>query len=195
MKQILIATNNLGKQKEFQSLFSDYKVLSLKDMGYEKEILEDGTTFEENALIKARQVSKEFNMVVIADDSGLEVDALDGAPGVHSARFASDHSDNANNQKLLELMKNESNRTARFVCVICVYWPNGTYRFFRGTCEGKISHSPKGKNGFGYDPVFWVEPFDMTMAELPLSTKNQISHRAKAIGELKEFFHENSCAF
>lgn len=195
MKKMVIATNNIGKQKEFQNLFPEFEVLSLKDLGYTKEIEEQGTTFEENAISKASQVSKEFNMVVLADDSGLEVEALGGAPGVLSARFAKDHDTEANNQKLMEVMKNETNRKARFVCVICVYWPNGEYKHFKGTCEGYIAYEPKGSNGFGYDPYFYLDEFKKTMAELPLSIKNQISHRAKAIKKLKEYFNENRCNF
>lgn len=195
MRKIVIATSNLGKLKEFQCLFPNDEVLSLKDIGYEQEIEENGLTFEDNAITKARQVSKDLNLVVIADDSGLEVEALGGAPGVHSARFASDHDSTLNNAKLLEVLENETNRKARFVCVICMYHPNGKYILSKGICEGEISYEAKGSNGFGYDPCFYVPEYNQTMAELPLKIKNQISHRSKAIKNLKEQIHENSTPF
>ncbi|MDE7162050.1 MAG: XTP/dITP diphosphatase [Anaeroplasmataceae bacterium] len=195
MKKIVVATRNLGKLKEFQNLFPEDEVLSLADIGYEKEIEEDGSTFEENAIKKASQVSKDLNLIVIADDSGLEVEALGGAPGIHSARFASDHDPRSNNEKLIELLKNETNRNARFVCVICLCYPNGKTILSKGICNGTITYEAKGNRGFGYDPYFYVKEYGQTMAEMPLEVKNQISHRAKAIQKLKEMLYEDISSF
>ncbi|MDE6241585.1 MAG: XTP/dITP diphosphatase [Anaeroplasmataceae bacterium] len=191
MRTIVIATRNEGKLKEFKELFPNCEVLSLEDIAYTKEIIEDGKTFEENAIIKAKQVSTETNGIVIADDSGLEVMALDGAPGIHSARYASNHNAEANNQLLLKNLVGVTDRRAQFVCVICMYYPDGTYVLAEGKCEGKITEKLMGTNGFGYDPCFYVEEYGKTMAELPLTIKNKISHRAKAIQKLKELTHEN----
>ncbi|MDE6408234.1 MAG: XTP/dITP diphosphatase [Anaeroplasmataceae bacterium] len=191
MRTIVIATGNEGKLKEFKDLFPQCEVLSLKDIGYTKEIIEDGLTFEENALLKAKQVSLETGRIVIADDSGLEVNALHGAPGIHSARYAGDHNTEANNQLLLKNMEGIADRRAQFVCVICMYFPDGRYVFAKGVCEGKITRFLRGTNGFGYDPCFYIEEYGKTMAELPLQIKNKISHRAKAIQRLKELMNEN----
>ena len=191
MRTIVIATRNEGKLKEFKELFPKCEVLSLKDISYTKEIIENGKTFEENAMIKAKQVSIETNRIVIADDSGLEVMALDGAPGIHSARYASNHNAEANNKLLLKNLEGITNRKAQFVCVICMYYPDGSYVLAEGKCEGKITEKLIGTNGFGYDPCFYVEEYGKTMAELPLSIKNKISHRAKAIQKLKELTCED----
>ncbi|MDE6656125.1 MAG: XTP/dITP diphosphatase [Anaeroplasmataceae bacterium] len=186
MRKIVIATSNLGKKREFQNLFPKMEILSLEDIGYTNEILEDGKTFEENALLKAKQVAQSTRSIVIADDSGLEVFALNGAPGIHSARYAKDHDTQANNQLLLKNMEGIEDRRARFVCAICMYFPNGEYILSKGVCDGSITKAPQGTNGFGYDPYFYVEEYRMTMAEMSLDLKNKISHRAKAIQHLKE---------
>ena len=191
MRTIVIATENEGKLKEFKDLFPQCNVLSLKDIGYTKKIEEDGLTFEENAILKAKQVSLETNRIVIADDSGLEVIALGGAPGIHSARYASDHNTEANNHLLLKNMEGIADRRAQFVCVICLYYPEGRYILAKGVCKGQIAETLKGTNGFGYDPCFYVEEYGKTMAELPFELKNKISHRSKAIQNLKEITHEN----
>lgn len=191
MRTIVIATRNAGKLKEFKDLFPMCEVVSLRDISYDKEIIENGTTFEENALLKARQVAKETGRIVIADDSGLEVMALGGKPGIHSARYASNHDANANNQFLLKNMEGITDRRAQFVCVICMYHPDGRYVLARGVCKGRITEAPAGINGFGYDPCFYVEGYGKTMAELSPAIKNQISHRAMAIQRLKELTNEN----
>lgn len=191
MKKVILATNNEGKLKEFKALFPMVEIVSLKEIGYTKEIIEDGTSFEENAILKAKQVSLDTNQIVIADDSGLEVFALNGAPGVYSARYSKDHNTQANNELLIKNLEGVEDRKAQFVCVICIYLPSGKYYLSKGICEGSISKSLSGTNGFGYDPCFYVKEYGKTMAELPLSEKNKISHRAKAIKGLKEIFHEN----
>lgn len=191
MKNIVIATNNQGKIKEFKKIFSNYNILSLKDINYKKEIIENGNTFEENAIIKAKTVSLATNQIVIADDSGLEVFALNNMPGIYSARYAEEHNDLKNNELLIKNMELIEDRRAQFVCVICIYFPNGKYYTSKGICSGIITKEPKGSNGFGYDPYFYVSEFDKTMAELTLDEKNSISHRFKAIKNLKGIIDEN----
>ncbi|WP_096153112.1 MULTISPECIES: XTP/dITP diphosphatase [Bacillus] len=191
MKELIIATNNKGKVKEFQNIFSakGYSVKSLKDFPEIQDVEETGTTFEENALLKATEVSKTLNVVVIADDSGLEVDALDGEPGVYSARYAgNEKSDEANIDKVLEKLQGvpAEKRTARFVCVLAVAMPDGESFTVRGTCEGFIASERKGENGFGYDPIFYIKEIDKTMAQLSKEEKNKISHRARAIERLEK---------
>ena len=149
MTTIIFATNNKNKLRELRSIFPNVSILSLNELGYEKEIIEDGKTFEENALIKARQVSLDLNMTVVAEDSGLEVDALGGAPGIYSARYAGlDKDDEANNQLLLKNLVGVENRTARYVCAICVYHPDGEYKIFKETCSGIIIDQRRGSGGF-----------------------------------------------
>lgn len=186
MKTIVLATNNMGKLREVRSLFDNLEVMSLKDINYNKDIIEDGKTFAENALIKARTISKEFNITVIADDSGLEVEALGGKPGIYSARYAGCHDDEENNKLLIKNLQGITNRSARYVCAICVYKPNDEYRIFEAYCEGKIIDDARGTNGFGYDPYFYVEKYQKTMAEISLEEKNTISHRASALRMVKE---------
>ena len=186
MKELIIATNNEGKVREFQNIFSEkgYTVKSLKDFPEIEDVEETGTTFEENALLKAQTVAKALQVVVIADDSGLEVDALNGEPGVYSARYAgTDKNDEANIDKVLEKLQDvpEENRTARFVCVLAVAMPDEESFTVRGTCEGFITTERKGENGFGYDPIFYIKEIDKTMAQLSKEEKNKISHRARAI--------------
>ncbi|MDE7263980.1 MAG: XTP/dITP diphosphatase [Anaeroplasmataceae bacterium] len=190
MRTIVIATNNLGKLREFQDLFPQDKVIALADISYTKEIMEDGLTFEENAIQKAKQVALDIQMTVIADDSGLEVEALHGEPGIYSARYAGNHDSKANNELLLKKLKGISNRKAQFVCVLCLYKPNGEYILSKGICKGEITEEAKGTNGFGYDPYFYVKEYGKTFAELPISVKNQISHRAIAMKKLREYMDE-----
>lgn len=190
MKNIVIATNNQGKIKEFKKILSNYNVLSLKDINYTKEIIEDGSSFEENAIIKAREISLATNQIAIADDSGLEVFALNGMPGIYSARYAGNHSDRENNELLIKNMQGIEDRTAQFVCVICIYYPNGRYYISKGICNGEITNEPKGNNGFGYDPYFFVSEYNKTMAELSIEEKNSISHRSKAINNLRDIINE-----
>ena len=193
MRTIVVATNNFGKVKEFKELFQEDCLLTLKDIQYDKEIEEKGNTFSDNALSKARQVSKDTGYIVLADDSGLEVAALGGEPGVHSAGYAKDHDDQANNALLLKKLNGKTQRDARFVCALCLYFPNDFYFMAEGYCTGVITTEARGTNGFGYDPYFLVPEFNQTMAQMPLSVKNKISHRAKALQTLKEKLNENSC--
>lgn len=191
MKNVLIATKNKGKAKEFESLFSPrgYEVHTLLDYENATDVEETGTTFAENAILKAETIAKELNQVVMADDSGLVVDALDGRPGVYSARYAGeDKNDEANTQKLLKELKDipAEKRTARFYCVLALASPNQETITVSGYVEGRIAESPAGTNGFGYDPVFYVPEKGKTMAELESAEKNAISHRANALKELEK---------
>lgn len=192
MSNIIFATNNKNKLRELRSIFPNVNILSLNELGYDKDIIEDGNTFEENALIKARQVSLDLNMIVVAEDSGLEVDALGGAPGIYSARYAGlDKDDEANNQLLLKNLIGVENRNARYVCALCVYHPSGEYKIFKETCPGIIIDDRRGSGGFGYDPYFYIPEFGKTFAEVPLEKKNTISHRSKAFNKLRELCNED----
>lgn len=191
MKEILIATKNKGKIKEFSDLFAEkgIKVSSLLDFPGIEDVEETGSTFIENAKIKAETISKQFNKIVVADDSGLCVDALQGRPGVFSARYAGEtKNDEANLEKVLMEMEGVpfEKRTARFHCVLAVAIPNGETRIYEGTCEGHITEKPEGENGFGYDPIFYILDREQTMAQLSSEEKNKISHRAKAMKKLSE---------
>lgn len=191
MKQVIVATKNAGKAKEFEHIFNQYNVVvkSLLDFEGIEEIVEDGQTFEENALIKAREIAKQFNQVVIADDSGLEVDALDGRPGVYSARYAGEgRNDQANIEKVLSELEGvpTQNRSARFVCALALVTPEGQEAVVRGTCEGQILSECVGSEGFGYDPIFYLPQLGKTMAQIPKSQKNVLSHRAEAFKKLQD---------
>lgn len=189
---IVISTGNAHKLEEIGAILKDldYNIYSLKDVNLDNlDIEENGKTFEHNALIKARTVAKLTNMITIADDSGLEVDAIGKKPGIYSARYAGENAtDEENREKLLKALKNTpiSNRTGRFVCCIAVVFPDGKEFVVRGTCEGTIAFEEKGKNGFGYDSLFIVDNYNKTFAELPATVKNAISHRAKALELMKE---------
>lgn len=194
-KTILIATKNVGKAKEFVELFSnyDYEVKTLLDYPEIDDIEETGLTFKENALLKADYISKLLNCIVLADDSGLEVDALDGGPGIYSARFAGKHgNDSKNNNKLLEKLKGLPNeeRTANFHCSLVLVGPGREPLFVEGIVDGYILEEPLGNNGFGYDPLFFVPELNRGMAELSSAEKNQISHRAKAIKKLESHLND-----
>lgn len=187
---LVLASKNKGKIKEIKTslVIPSLIVQSLNEFPDLPEVIEDGSSFLENALKKAQTISKALNLPVMADDSGLEVDALQGAPGIYSARFAGDQAtDQQNNEKLLALLKGvpETRRTARFVCALVLYLPSGEWFQAQGVCEGSIALTPQGDQGFGYDPVFYLPEFQKTMAELPLETKNRISHRAKALENMK----------
>ena len=188
MKQVAIATKNKGKAKDFEALFHPfgYEVVTMFEVAPDLEIEETGTTFEENAILKAETLANLLGKIVIADDSGLMVDALDGEPGVYSARYAGDHDDEANMVKLLANMKDvpEEERTARFCCALAIAGPNMETKTVFGTCEGVIAHEKKGTNGFGYDPVFYVPALEKHMAELTADEKGAISHRGNAIRKL-----------
>lgn len=193
MNRIVIASNNAGKLREIRDILQPlgFTVVSQREAGVSIEVEENGETFAENAALKARAVYEALHCPVIADDSGLLVDALDGAPGVHSHRFAGeDATDDDRNAKLLELLDGvpAEKRTARFECVLCYVDAAGETHFFSGTCEGRIGTAPAGENGFGYDPLFCVG--DRTMAQMTEEEKNQISHRANALAELARYFQE-----
>ncbi|MEK4537693.1 XTP/dITP diphosphatase [Peribacillus sp. FSL K6-1552] len=191
MKTVIIATKNKGKAKEFESLFSTkgYEVKTLLDVPDAPDVEETGTTFEENAILKAEAIAHQLGHFVIADDSGLIVDALDGRPGVYSARYAGESkSDEANTKKVLQELEGvpEAERTARFYCALALASPNQETITVSGTMEGLITEQPSGTNGFGYDPVFFVKEQGKTNAELTKEEKNQISHRAHALKALDE---------
>lgn len=193
MKKILIASGNSHKIKEISSIISDIPSLeltSLNNFGVSLEVDENGSTLEENALIKAKAVYKLLEIPVISDDTGLFVNALNGEPGIYSARYAgidASYEDNCN--KLLNNLKeiDDENLQADFKCCICLLINSDEYYFFEGICRGKICRSPKGENGFGYDPVFLPDGFEKTFAELTDDEKNLISHRGRALEKLKEF--------
>lgn len=189
-KTIIIATKNIGKAKEFQELFKKvgYKIKTLLDFPEIGDIPETGATFEENALQKAMMISKKLDTIVLADDSGLEVDALDGAPGIYSARYAGDHgNDEKNNEKLLDELKDvpKEKRQANFNCSLALVGPGKKSLTVSGKVDGYILNEPRGKNGFGYDPLFYMPEERKTMAELSSKRKNEISHRAVAIQKLE----------
>ncbi|RHW33407.1 XTP/dITP diphosphatase [Lysinibacillus yapensis] len=190
MKRVVIATKNKGKAKDFEALFNPlgFEVVTMFEVAPDMEIEETGKTFEENAILKAETLSRALGTLVIADDSGLAVDALNGEPGVYSARYAGDHDDEANIVKVLENLKGvaEEKRTARFCCALAIAGPElETYTVF-GTCEGVILNEKRGTNGFGYDPIFFVPELDRTMAQLTPEEKGAISHRGNAIRKLAE---------
>lgn len=187
--KLVIASNNKGKIREFSQILEPlgYEILSQKDAGFEPDVVEDGKTFEENSAKKARALFELSKTAVLADDSGLEVSALDNAPGVFSARYGGEGlDDKGRTQLLLSNMKNvpDDKRDARFVCVIHFIKENGEEITVRGECKGKIGYEPKGENGFGYDPVFVYG--DKTFAEHTAEFKNKVSHRASALKKLRE---------
>ncbi len=205
MKTIIAASSNAHKIKEIQAIMSKFRmqVVSRDEAGVPAfEIEEDGETFEENSLKKASEIMKITGQITIADDSGLMVDYLGGAPGVYSARFAGEECDDTkNNNKLLTLLKGLSpkEKTAKFVSVITLMFPDGTAIVARGECKGRIIDTPTGENGFGYDPLFVPDGYDKTFAQLSEDEKNAISHRAKALEKLeillreREGFNEGNC--
>jgi XTP/dITP diphosphohydrolase len=191
-RKILIATRNRGKVKEISALVKGLPIefVSLADFPDIPEVVEDGETFEENALKKARFVSAATGLPTLADDSGLCVDALNGRPGVHSARYAGPQSsDQDKYMKLLEEMKGVADhlRAARFVCVLALVSHTGEEHIFRGVCEGRITHEPAGDGGFGYDPIFFYEEAERTFGEMPRAEKNEVSHRGLALLKFAEF--------
>jgi len=191
--KIVVATKNKGKINELEYILRDLNVqiVSQRDMNIDVEVEEDGTTFEENALKKATEIMKLSGEVTLADDSGLEVDYLNGAPRIFSARYAGEGASDADrNNKLLAELKDVpfEKRTARFVCVIAAVWPDGRKIVTRGECHGIIHFKPVGNNGFGYDPIFFIPEYNRTMAELNSELKNKISHRAKAMELFKKEF-------
>jgi len=191
MKTIVLASNNLHKVKEFQEMLPNYEIKALKDIDFHDDILEDGNTFFENSYIKAKTVSqflkeKKIECDVIADDSGLCVNALDGAPGIHSARFGGDHSNEANREKLRNELKNKKDRSAYFFCQIVLLHPDGSYEEFTGKTDGEISLEEKGNKDFCYDCMFYSYDLGKTFGEATEEEKNSVSHRGRAIEELKK---------
>lgn len=189
--RIVFATGNAGKMNEIREILADmpFEILSMKEAGIEADVEENGSTFEENALIKAEAIAGLTDAVVMADDSGLEVDYLHGEPGIYSARYLGE--DAPFSAKMADILRRlegvpERERTARFVCAIAVLLPDGRKFTVRGTAEGRIGCEARGDNGFGYDPIFYVPEFKRTMAELTETEKNQISHRGKALQLMKE---------
>ncbi len=185
---IVLATNNQNKVKEFNSILKDFSVeiKSLTDFGPLPEAVEDGESFDENAYKKAHHVARVLGLPAIADDSGLVVDALGGAPGVHSARYAGENAtDDENIDKLLTEMHESIDRKAHFQCVLSIAVPSGPALTYEGRCEGTILHEKRGDKGFGYDPVFYVEELGKTFAELSMTEKNALSHRGKALEQVR----------
>lgn len=198
MKRLILASNNRKKLLELQAILEDtgIEVLSQREAGCDFEVDENGETFEENAYLKAIAVTQATGEAAIADDSGLCVDALDGEPGVYSARYTGNHedTDEMRNDYLLSKLENVENRSARFVSCICCTLPNGDVLRARGECEGEILRESRGSLGFGYDPIFLPEGFSLSMGEISPEVKNAISHRAKALDEFKKELREYNAA-
>lgn len=189
MKSIILASNNKDKVKEVKEILKGYDIISMKEAGIDVDIEENGTTFEENALIKARAIMKLTGQITMADDSGLEIDYLNKAPGVYSARFMGhDTSYDIKNKALIQKLEGVkgSYRSGRFVCAIAVCFPDGREIVKRGTMEGLIAEEIKGDNGFGYDPIVYLPEYGRTSGELAPEEKNKISHRGKALALIKE---------
>ncbi len=194
--QIIVASSNKSKLNEIRHYLMEFEILSLKDISYDDEIIEDGSSFYENALIKARAIHKLYpQSYILADDSGLEVDALSGRPGIYSARYAGE---NSTQEMLINKLLGElkdipfPQRSARFVSMMLILTPQGNIHSALGECHGKIAFAPRGIDGFGYDPVFLPEVFQYsrTFAEVDLDIKNKISHRARALEQVKEIFKQ-----
>ena len=190
-KRIIFATGNQGKMKEIKMILADLdvQVVSLKEAGIEADIVEDGATFQENAVIKAKTIMELTGDIVLADDSGLEIDYLNKEPGIYSARYmGEDTSYDIKNNNLIGRLNGvpDEKRTARFVCVIAAAFPNGEILTTEGTIEGMIGYEIKGSNGFGYDPIFYLPQYKCTTAELDMELKNELSHRGKALRAMKE---------
>lgn len=191
MKRMIFATGNENKMKEIREILGalPLEILSMKEAGVSADIVEDGKTFEENALIKARAICKLAGEMVLADDSGLEIDYLNKEPGIYSARYmGEDTSYHIKNKSLIDRLEGvpDEKRTARFVCAIAAVFPDGKELVVRGTVEGIIGYEEKGENGFGYDPIFYLPECGCTTAELPPEEKNSISHRGNALRLMKE---------
>lgn len=191
--KIVVATKNKGKMNEIKAILNDekYEILSMEDIGINVEVNEDADTFTGNATKKAVEIMNICNEITLADDSGLVVDALDGAPGVFSARYAGEHGDDLqNNLLLLKNMENIKDRKAKFVCAIALAFPDGRIISVEGEFHGQIDYEMKGTGGFGYDCLFYLPEYNMTSAEISAEEKNKISHRAKALQMIKEKLSE-----
>jgi len=190
---LIVATRNHGKSREIREFLQGFpvEIKDLNDFGPIPEAVEDGETFEENAYKKASFTAKVLGFPALADDSGLEVEALGGAPGVHSARYAGPQADDAaNNRKLLAALAGNPHRNARFCCGLSLAVPSGPALTYEATCEGVIGEAPRGEHGFGYDPLFYYPPLAKTFAELTIEEKAQVSHRGKALRELRDEFNK-----
>lgn len=190
-RKIIFATSNEGKMKEIRAILSDLDmdILSMKEAGIDIDIVEDGSTFEENAIIKAKAIMELTGEIALADDSGLEVDYMNKEPGIYSARFlGEDTSYRIKNNYIIEKLKDAvgNERSARFVCAIACAYPDGEIVTTRGTMEGVIGEKETGSNGFGYDPIFFLPEYGCSSAELSLEEKNKVSHRGKALKEMKK---------
>ena len=195
MKQIIFATGNKDKMREIREIMADIdvEVISMKEAGIVVDVVEDGTTFEENSLIKAKAIAAHSDAIVLADDSGLEIDYLEKAPGVYSARFmGEDTSYDIKNQALIDKLEGvpKEQRTARFVCAIGAVLPNKETLVVRETMEGYIGYEIAGENGFGYDPIFYLDEFGCSSAALSREQKNEISHRGKALRAMRDILLE-----
>lgn len=190
MKELILASNNMHKVEEIKNILVDYNILTLKDINYLDDIIEDGNTFEENALIKARTIAKFSGKTAIADDSGLSIDLLDGRPGVFSARYSEEKTDEKNIEKVLKELDGRHSK-AKFVSVIAMVTPEGKEHTFRGECYGEIIFEKRGENGFGYDPIFYVPKLNKTFAEISSSEKNAISHRKKSLEKFSKYLRDN----
>lgn len=183
MNTILLATKNNSKIKEFKDILKPFniKIITLNDLNENFEVIENGNSFEENAIIKAKYIAKETSILTIADDSGIEIEVLDGFPGIYSARFAGEKTSyDFKNKLILSMMRNKDNRKARFVCAMAIALPSGEVEVVKEYIEGEINTSIKGENGFGYDPIFYLKEYDSTFAQISANIKNKISHRYKA---------------
>ena len=183
MNTILLATKNNSKIKEFKDMLKPFniKIITLNDLNENFEVIENGNSFEENAIIKAKYIAKETSILTIADDSGIEIEVLDGFPGIYSARFAGEKTSyDFKNKLILSMMRNKDNRKARFVCAMAIALPSGEVEVVKEYIEGEINTSIKGENGFGYDPIFYLKEYDSTFAQISANIKNKISHRYKA---------------
>lgn len=192
---MIFATGNMGKMKEIKAILGDIgeEILSMKEAGIDMDIVEDGSTFEENAIIKAKAVMERTGQLALADDSGLEIDALNKEPGIYSARYMGEDTPyEIKNSNLIERMKGVEgkDRSARFVCVIAAAFPDGEIITTRGTIEGVIAEEPAGENGFGYDPIVYVPEYGMTTGQMDPDAKNAISHRGKALTAMKKILEE-----
>lgn len=199
MKRLIFATGNQNKMREIREILADLpvEILSMKEAGIEADIVEDGKTFEENAIIKAKAIMELTGELVLADDSGLEIDYLNKEPGIYSARYmGEDTSYRIKNASLIERLAGvpDEKRTARFVCAIAATFPDGTVKTTEGVIEGRIGYEERGENGFGYDPIFYVPEFGCTTAELSEEQKNAVSHRGKALEKMREILKESVSA-
>ncbi len=185
-QKIVLASGNEHKIREIAQMLPDFEVIGYKQLGFDQEIIENGNTFYENALIKAKTVSEALNMPALADDSGICVDALDGMPGIYSARYAGDGVDEHNNALLLKNMQGVENRSAKFVCCMVFYKPNGEIISATGETHGLIMEHEEGLNGFGYDPLFYSLDLNKCLGVASAHEKNKISHRFRAINQLKD---------